>query len=98
MNIPSNCFKYFGRLAAVLDRAECHTATKYITPKFVIRATRIVFNRKIDKRDRRMDIIFTAGEPNYHARKFIKLCERAGEPFPVRKVQLTKFPKRRAAK
>jgi hypothetical protein len=89
-------FDVYGKLANILASTGSHTATKYLSPKHVVRATRKVFNRKIDKRDRRMEIMFTDGEPNYHARKFIKRCQKAGESFPVKKIQLTHFPKRRA--
>lgn len=88
-------FRVYGQLAHILISTGSHTATKYLTPKHVVRATRKVFNRKIDKRDRRIEIMFTDGAPNYHARKFIKCCQKAGEPFPVKKIQVAAFPKRR---
>jgi hypothetical protein len=88
-------YNYIGKLIQTLIETESHVATKYLSPKHVIRATRKVFNGRIDKRDRRTEIMVTDGEPNYHARQFIKLCKRAGEPFPVRNIQLTPFPKRR---
>lgn len=96
MPVTSNMshYNYYGQLAQALIATEGHTATKYLTPKHVIRATRKVFGGKINKRDRRVEIMFTDGIPNYHARQFIKLCQRAKEPFPVKKIQLTLFPKR----
>ena len=90
-----NPYEYYGQLAQTLIEREMHTATKYIEPKHVIRATRKVFDGKISRRDNRIEIMFTEGVPNYHARKFIKLCQKAGEPFPVKKIQLTPFPRRR---
>ena len=62
-------------------------ATKYIDPKFVIKAKRKVFNNKIDKRGN-IEIILTIGKPNYLERKFIKQCIKAKEPFPIQKTQL----------
>lgn len=88
-------YKFYGQLAQLLIETESHVATKYLSPRHTVRATRKVFRGRIDRRDRRVEIMFTDGEPNYHARKFIKLCQKAGETFPVRKIQLTPFPKRR---
>lgn len=68
------------------------TATKYIDPKQIARAT---YMRKPDGRSRYQNLIVSYGAPNYRERQFIKLCKRSGEPFPVRKVQLKPWPKKR---
>lgn len=60
-------------------------ATKYLHPKLVVKATRI---GKFDARMKTVEFKVTVGAPNYQERKFIKLCEKAGEKFPIRKVQL----------
>jgi hypothetical protein len=88
-------FDTYSKLAFVLIQTEAHTATKYLSPTHVVRATRIVWRGKIDKRSRTIEIRFTDGKPNYHAREFIKRCQKAGEPFPVRKIQLKFFPKQK---
>lgn len=72
-------------------------ATKYISRTTVVRATRRVYNRKIDGRDNQISVVLTLGRPNYQEAEFIKAALRADEPFPVRKVQLRPLPKRRAA-
>jgi hypothetical protein len=36
---------------------------------------------------RNAEITLTLGAPNYLERAFIKKCHRAGEPFPVKKLQ-----------
>jgi hypothetical protein len=43
------------------------------------------------------DISFTIGKPNYAERAFIKKCQRAGERFPVRRIQL-QFPAEKRAR
>lgn len=43
---------------------------------------------------RRVEIHLTIGQPNSKNRKFVKDCLKAGEPFPVRKVQLVWWPKK----
>lgn len=69
-------------------------ATKYVSAKHVVRATRRRYRGRIVERGK-IEIILTAGSPNYAEREFIKRCKRAGEPLPVRKVQLKYPPKRR---
>lgn len=61
-------------------------ATKFVSPTEVIRATRIRFNKKI-LNDRNIAIRLTIGRPNYLDREFIKLCKKANEPFPIKKIQ-----------
>lgn len=61
-------------------------ATKYISPKEIVRATRKTYGKKI--RHGNIEIHLTIGRPNYAEREFIKLCQKAGEPFPIKKIQL----------
>lgn len=68
------------------------SATKYLDPKFVVKATH---QRRPHGRDRGETLLVTFGRPNYAERKFVKDCVAAGEPFPVRKVQLKAWPKKR---
>lgn len=72
-------------------------ATKYLSDKKIVRATRMRERGKF--RDGRMNvqINLTLGRPNYLEARFIKDAKKAGEPFPVRQVQLKSLPKRRAA-
>jgi hypothetical protein len=37
--------------------------------------------------------VFTIGKPNYEEREFIKKCKKAGEPFPVKKIQVKFYNK-----
>lgn len=60
-------------------------ATYYQEKDMVVTAT---FQHKPRKYDRSTTIVLTFGKPNYLGRKFIKACQKAGEPFPVKKVQL----------
>lgn len=78
---------------AVID-AGAHKATKFISPKLVIRATQRLYRRKAAAKRDDADIVLTIGRPNYAERKFIAACKKGSEPFPVRKVQL-KFPPKR---
>lgn len=76
----------------VLLGHEARTATKYIAPDQIVRATRI---GKPDKRNKNVSVVLTFGKPNYSEQLFIKKCKKAGEPFPVKKVQLKFWPKKR---
>lgn len=83
-------------------------AVKYLTPQLVVKATRIIHrkllkkrskktrsvrgDRVIDLRARAASVVLTVGVPGYLERDFIKAAQRAGEPFPVKKVQLKFLP------
>lgn len=82
------CFRYL-----LADRA-VKTAVKYLAPDFTVRVTR---QRKEDRRQRSSTFLVTVGKPNFLGRKFVKDCLAAEEPFPVRKVQLQRYPKRKGA-
>ena len=74
----------------VANDATIKTATKIATPKITVRVTRRL---KPLKSNRRNEYVVTIGEPNYLALRFIKLCKKAGEPFPVKKIQLNYIKK-----
>lgn len=84
----------FSKLAECILEGGAYKATKYLSEKLTVKATRKRYKaykagwRKGDN----VDIIFTVGRPNYEEREFIKQCKKAGEPFPVKKIQL-RFPK-----
>jgi hypothetical protein len=79
--------------AVFAELAECilvdgaYKATKYLSPTLTIKATRKRYKGKILK-GHAIDIVFTVGKPNYEEREFIKKAKKAGEPFPVKKIQL----------
>lgn len=65
-------------------------ATLYLAEDTVVTASRPL---KPDKRSKSFSIVLTMGKPNWLGRQFVKACKKAGEPFPVRKLQLKFFPK-----
>lgn len=69
-----------------LESGLAYKATKYLSYKKVVKATRKRYAGKFGRGS--VDIILTIGAPNYVEREFIKLCKKAGEPFPIKKVQL----------
>lgn len=71
---------------------EVQKATKYVSEKEVITATRIGKKRK---GSRSIDIHLKIGKPNFLERKFIKDCKKAGVSFPVKKIQLKHYPKKK---
>ena len=83
---------FFGQVIEALLSNEAHQAVKYLSPYYVVQATRVSYRHGFSKRS--IDIRITAGRPNYLARRFIKACRKAGEPFPVKRVQL-RFPVKR---
>lgn len=69
----------------VRSDSRIRSASKYVTPLLVVTATR---RGKPHRRDTRLEMVLTIGRPNFRGRAFVKACRKAGEPFPVRKVQL----------
>jgi len=75
----------YGQLAAKIIEGGAKRATKYLSPRQIVRATLV---GKRDKRSASLTIVFTIGRPNYSEREFIKAAKRAGEPFPIKDIQL----------
>lgn len=81
---------YFEKVFAALRDPSVRKATCYISPTEVITATR---PHKLDKRSKSHSILLTMGRPNFRGRMFVKACQKAGEPFPVKKIQIKHWPK-----
>ena len=67
-------------------------ATVYLSEKVVVSVCR---RFKYSKRNRRDDFVMKIGAPNYLERNFIKRCKKAGEPLPVKKVQIKFWPEKK---
>ena len=78
-----------GAVASLALGPHVKKATQYLSETCVIRATR---PHKFDRRSRSNTEVVTVGKPNYRERQFIKACKKAGEPLPVKKIQI-KLPK-----
>ena len=76
-----------------LVAAKAIKATKYISDKEIIRATRTRFGQSFSRGN--LEVTITRGKPNYTEREFIKACKKSGEPFPVKKIQLKFFPQKK---
>lgn len=78
----------YDQVIKALVASKAHKATKFISEREVIRAvrTKYRYNNRFD--NSKLEITLTHGRPNYLEREFIKACKKAGEPFPVKKVQL----------
>lgn len=77
---------------AMLSMPDVYRATVYQDGNTVIKLTRL---HKHDRRSRSASFVLTVGAPNFLERETVKLYAKAGEPLPVRKVQLKSWPKRR---
>ena len=88
MKIPMSAFS---SVVEVLLRSESRSVTKFLAADCVVRATH---THRPDKRSRSTSLVVTFGKPNYREREFVKACRVAGEPFPVRKIQMRAWPKR----
>lgn len=87
---------YVSQVVQTLLDGEYHRAVKYVSEKFVVAATRRIFHGRIDRRSKAVEVVLKIGRPNYAQRKFIAACRKAGEPFPVKKIQVQALPKRRS--
>ncbi len=87
MKIPRNAVNRV--VMALMECESLKRAVIYLASDCIVRATRRSPQRG------RTEIVLTIGRPNYAERKFIKTCQKAGEPFPVRKMQLKWYPKKR---
>jgi hypothetical protein len=68
-------------------------ATQYVSDKGIVRVTRTVFNGRFNRGN--IELRVTFGKPNFRERKFIKLCKKSGEPFPVKKIQFKFLQKKK---
>lgn len=86
--------KIVGEVVCALLATDAHLATKYLSKYETVKAKRVCYNGKIDKRAQRVTVVVSIGRPNYDEREFIKKCQKGREPFPLKKIQL-KFPAKR---
>lgn len=91
---PSDANAVFRCISAILDHdLDVYRATLFVSPKHTIKVTR---RHKRDQRERRQDFVVAIGVPNWHERQRVKQFIKVGEPFPVKKVQLTFRAKKRS--
>lgn len=79
----------------MLSSPDVYRATVYQDERTTVKMTRL---HKHDRRSRSASFVLTVGVPNYLERLCIKVLKRAGEPLPVKKVQMKGWPKRRDRK
>jgi hypothetical protein len=87
--------KAFSRVINALIASVAKSATLYLAPNLVVRAT---WRHKPKANHTREEMVVTFGAPNYLERIFAKQCVKAYEPFPVKKIQLKAWPKKRKPK
>lgn len=83
------------RVVDVSLKTNSRRATFYLKPNYVVNATQRLHP---DKRSRRLELLLKLGAPNYREKKFIVRCRKAGESFPVKKVQLQWWPVKKRKK
>lgn len=76
---------YIVQVVESLFTFKAKQAIKYISPTETVKAT---YQGKRNHRKNSHTVVLTMGQPNFKERQFIKLCKKAGEKFPIRKVQL----------
>jgi hypothetical protein len=87
--------KAFSKAINMLVTSVAKTATLYLAPNLVVRST---WRHKPKANHTREEMVVTFGRPNYLETIFAKQAVKAGEPFPIRKVQLKAWPVKRKVK
>ena len=78
---------------ALVEDRNVWRATCFLDNRRVVKATRKRFHGKpYPVNARGESFILSFGRPNYREREFLKQCKRAGEPLPVKKIQLQFIP------
>ena len=84
--------EYAVKLIDLLASTGAHRATKYVSEKVVVRATRRRYKAYKGKRQGfppgMFEVQITCSKPNYKEREFINLAKKAGCKFPISKTQL----------
>lgn len=84
--------KVFAVVVGALVASDAKTAIKYLSPKLIAKAT---WRHKPKASNTHEECVVTFGAPGYLQAQFIKSAIKAGEPFPIKKVQLTAWPIKR---
>lgn len=87
--------KAFSKVINALLASVAKSATLYLDPKTIVRAT---WRHKPSAKHTREEIVVTMGRPNYLEALVVKQLLQAKEPFPVQKVLLKRWPKKRKPK
>lgn len=87
--------KAFSKVVNALVASVAKSATLYLAPNLVVRAT---WRHKPKANHTREEMVLTFGAPNYLERLFVKQAVKAHEPFPIRKVLLKAWPVKRKPK
>jgi hypothetical protein len=77
------------------DAPVIRNAAVYLSPKLVVRAARRSQGKPM--KGAGLEIVLKVGAPNFAQRAAIKAFVKAGEPFPVKKVQYKVYPVKKKA-
>lgn len=84
---------YTSTIGATIEnllKANAWKATKFISEKYIVRATRQLERKKLSNVGN-LEITLTIGHPNYEERDYVRMCKKAHMHFPLKNVWL-KFP------
>lgn len=87
--------KTFALVCGALVVSEAKSAIKIIDEKTIVKAT---WRFRPRNNHRREEMVVTMGSPDYRTLEFIKKCKKAGEPLPVKKIQIRPWPVKKVKK
>jgi len=90
-------YEAFSELAKEILVGGAYKATKYLSDKLTVKATRKRYKGKILK-SHAIDIVFTVGKPNYEERENIKRAKKAGQTNIEMVIKYPSKPKRGGSK
>lgn len=79
--------KHIEQTVMALLHNKARVAIKIVSPTHVVRACIRRYRGKVTHKGT-IDIALKVGRPNHQERQFIKVCVKAKEPFPVKKIRL----------
>jgi len=99
MKIPRNAVERV--VISLLECAGARSVVMFVSEHQVVKATKrfrypsLKTPSSLRHFSNQVEVVLTIGRPNFKERKFIKLCKKSGEPFPVKKFQLRWYSQRR---
>jgi len=65
----------YEQVIEALVRNKARKATKFLSEREVIRATRTCYQGRLPRKTSNLEVILTHGRPNYEERQFIRKCK-----------------------
>lgn len=82
---PNLLGRYADSVVASLMLMGAKSATEFIEPNLIARASRRTFKGRMMRGN--LEIVLTIGRPNSKEKEFVKSCKKANDKFPLTKLK-----------